>query len=89
MNLNEISEAMKELDGWSIGGNSIIKNITHDSFKKSLAFVNRVGEIAERMNHHPYILVKFNVVKLILLTHATSGLTKIDFDVAKEIDALS
>ena len=89
MNLNEISEAMKELDGWSIEGNSIIKNITHDSFKKSLAFVNRVGEIAERMNHHPYILVKFNVVKLILLTHATSGLTKIDFDVAKEIDALS
>lgn len=89
MNLNEVTEAMGEISDWSLEGNTIIKNISFDSFKQAMDFVNRVAEIAERMQHHPYILVKFNMVKLILFTHATNGLTKIDFDVAKEIDKLS
>ena len=68
--------------------NSIVKNVLLDNFKESLEFVNKVGEISERLNHHPYIIVKYNVVKLILATHSVGSLTKIDFDVAKEIDKL-
>lgn len=89
MNLKETMEAMSELQGWALEGNTLIKNLTLEDFKKAMEFVNKVAEIAERMQHHPYILIKFNVVKLILFTHSTNGLTKIDFDVAKEVDKLN
>lgn len=88
MNLGEINQAMSELNDWSLEVNAIVKNFTFENFKQSLDFVNKVGEIAEKMNHHPYIIIKYSVVKLILMTHSVNGLTKIDFDVAKEIDKL-
>ncbi len=88
MNLGEINQSMSEINDWSLEVNSIVKNFTFENFKQALEFVNKVGEIAEKMNHHPYIIIKYSVVKLILMTHAVNGLTKIDFDVAKEIDKL-
>ncbi len=88
MNLKEINEAMGELNDWSLEVNSIVKNITFGNFKQALEYVNKVGEIAEKMNHHPYFIVKYNIVKLILTTHSENGLTKLDFDAAKEIDKL-
>jgi len=88
MNLQEINQEMSELDGWALTGSSIEKNFSFGNFKEAIAFVNGVGEIAEKNNHHPDIMINYDQVRLSLTTHSESGLSKKDFEVAKEIDNL-
>ena len=88
MNLAEIAEVMKDLDNWSLNSNSIIKEFTFSNFKEALDFVNKIGEIAEKHNHHPDIIINYNRVRLSLTSHSVGSLTEKDFEVAKEIDKL-
>ena len=55
-------------------------------FRAALAFVNRVGELAERAGHHPDIDIRYNTVTLTLCTHDAGGLTTKDFELARAID---
>lgn len=58
-------------------------------FAAALAFVNAVGELAERANHHPDILIHgWNKVRLTLSTHSAGGLTEADRALARQIDGL-
>lgn len=88
MNLNEINSEMEDLKDWSIDANSIIKNFAFGNFKESLDFVNKVGEIAERLEHHPDVMINYNKVRLTLSTHSLRGLSRKDFDLAREIDKI-
>lgn len=88
MNLNEVNGAMQELNDWVLEGDSIVKNLTFQSFMEAVDFVNSVAAIAEKEDHHPDILIMFKDVRLKLTTHSASGLSALDFRVAKEIDAI-
>ncbi len=89
LTLAQISEEMKNLKDWSLEINSIIKVFSFDNFKGSIDFVNKVGEAAEKVGHHPDILISFNQVRLVLLTHEEKGLSRKDFELAREIDKIS
>lgn len=87
LTLGDIQARLNRLDNWSLeGGNAIRKDFVFENFKEALEFVNKIGEIAEQKNHHPDILMNYNKVGLRLTTHAESGLSSKDFDVAEEID---
>lgn len=58
------------------------------NFKEALAFVNKVGAIAEAEGHHPDIEIHYNRVALSLYTHAIRGLHENDFILAAKIDQL-
>jgi len=58
-------------------------------FKQALAFVNRVGEIAEQEGHHPDILLAWGKAAITLWTHKIDGLTESDFIMAAKIDRAS
>lgn len=59
------------------------------NFAEALAYVNRVGALAEEHNHHPDIEIHgWNKVRLTLTTHDTGGLTRADHDMADRITAL-
>ncbi|MEK6818783.1 MAG: 4a-hydroxytetrahydrobiopterin dehydratase [Nanoarchaeota archaeon] len=88
MNLNEIQNEVANLDNWSIETDSISKVFVLENFRGALQFVNKVGEIAEKHNHHPDIVINYNNVKLTLTTHYEKGLSRKDFEVAKEIDKI-
>lgn len=88
LTLGEINQRMNMLNSWSLEGSSITKNFTFTNFKESLDFVNKVGEIAEKHQHHPDIIINYNEVRLSLSTHSEKGLTRKDFELAKEIDML-
>ncbi|MFH1425363.1 MAG: 4a-hydroxytetrahydrobiopterin dehydratase [archaeon] len=88
LNLGEINQEMAGLNSWSLEGNSITKNFTFTNFKESLDFVNRIGEIAEKLQHHPDVLITSNEVRLALTTHSENALTHKDFQLAKEIDLI-
>lgn len=87
--LSAIEERMARLKNWALEGNSIVKDKIFRNFKEALEFANKVGEIAEKHNHHPAISINYNNVRMSLTTHSAKGLTEKDFEVAQEIDKLS
>ncbi len=84
----EIRKRLAEVRGWSRDGNAITRTWKFKDFPKALAFINRVGELAELMDHHPDIHNSWATVRLSLTTHDRGGLTNLDFDLAKKIDGL-
>jgi len=85
-------EIAGRLDGseWTRDGDEIVREWKFDDFAAALAFVNRVGEVAEEANHHPDIFVHgWNKVKLSLTNHSAGGLTETDFQMAGRFDQLA
>ena len=60
----------------------------HKDFAAALAWVNRVGELAEARNHHPDIAISWNKVTLTLSTHSAGGLTQLTWTWPPTIDGL-
>ncbi len=81
-----IARRLLEVPEWRRAGNAITRTWTFDDFPPALAFINRVGELAEAADHHPDIYNSWATVRLSLATHDAGGLTDRDFDLAKRID---
>jgi 4a-hydroxytetrahydrobiopterin dehydratase len=74
---------------WHRDDQAIMREWKFEDFGQAIAFVNRVADAAETVNHHPDILVHgWNKVRLELSTHSEGGLTRADFDMAARIDDL-
>jgi 4a-hydroxytetrahydrobiopterin dehydratase len=71
-----------------VKGHHLEKEFKFKNFKQALAFVNRVGELAEEQNHHPDIYLAWGLVKVTIWTHAVDGLTESDFVLAAKIEML-
>ncbi len=85
----EIARRLREVRRWKREENTITRTWAFRDFPAALAFINRVGELAETANHHPEIHNSWTTVTLSLTTHDAGGLTERDFDLAKKIDALA
>ena len=83
----EIAESLKAV-AWTRDGNRLTKQVQLDDFRGSMAFVNEVAEVAEELNHHPDISISWNKVGLDVSTHDSGGLTSLDFELARRVDAL-
>lgn len=87
----EISVFKPEVPAWEVSPDtkSISRQFTFKDFKEALAFVNRVGALAEEEGHHPDIkLFEYKHVLISLWTHAIGGLSENDFILAAKIDTL-
>ncbi len=83
---HEIENSIKGLNGWNVEGKLLKKHYDFKNFAKALEFVNKIGEIAEKADHHPDITFGWGYADIELTTHDTGGLTHNDFDVAREIE---
>ena len=71
-----------------VGGNKIKHSFPFDNFNESMAFAQKVAEIADRQDHHPDLGIHYKSVDVELTTHAINGLSKNDFIMAAKIDEL-
>jgi 4a-hydroxytetrahydrobiopterin dehydratase len=85
---DQIQHKLRELKGWTRDGNALKKTVTLQDFVRAMGFVNSVALLAEKMDHHPDIDIRWNTVHLTLSTHSAGGLTDYDFTLAKQIDNL-
>ena len=85
----QVQARTDELEGWDCAGGALHKDYKLKDFKGSVDFVNRLTPIAEEMNHHPDLAISWNTVTVTITTHSEGGLTANDFELAKQIDALS
>ncbi|GAA0593474.1 4a-hydroxytetrahydrobiopterin dehydratase [Virgibacillus siamensis] len=88
MDNSQINEKLKEVSGWEMQNGHLTKTYQLDDFNASLKFVNAVGELAEKADHHPDILIQYNKVKLSLRTHDQDSITEKDFNLAGKIEQL-
>jgi 4a-hydroxytetrahydrobiopterin dehydratase len=87
--LAEIHRQLADPAQWKIiDEHHIVRLYKFPDFKSALAFVNKVGEVAEEQGHHPDILLAWGKVEITLWTHAVSGLTESDFILAAKIDRI-
>lgn len=89
LNSSQITERLETLDNWQLEGDEIRRQFTFEDFMAAMAFVNRVAESAEAIDHHPDIDIRFNKVLCALSTHSEGGLTEKDFELAAQIDGLT
>lgn len=85
---DEIYAALAGVE-WEREGKELIKTVTLDDFQTALAWVNKVGELAEKRDHHPDIWISWNKVTLRVSTHSSGGLTELDFDLARAVDGIA
>jgi 4a-hydroxytetrahydrobiopterin dehydratase len=80
---------LAQLPGWQIESGELVRTFQFKDFLAALRFVNRVGELAEQAGHHPDIDIRYNRVRLALVTHDAGGLTEKDFDLAAKVQNLA
>jgi 4a-hydroxytetrahydrobiopterin dehydratase len=84
---SELQQILQQVPQWkTVNEHHITRAFTFPDFKKALAFVNRVGEMAEQQGHHPDILLTWGKAEITLWTHKIDGLTRSDFIMAARID---
>jgi 4a-hydroxytetrahydrobiopterin dehydratase len=84
----EIEKKLKALPAWSLSGGAMVRDLEFEDFVAAMDFVNLVADKAEAASHHPDIDIRYNKVRLALVSHDAGGLTERDFDLAAAIDAL-
>jgi 4a-hydroxytetrahydrobiopterin dehydratase len=82
----QISEKLRSLKGWKLKGDAIAKLFKFEEFPDGIRFVDRIAEIAQRMDHHPDININYTRITFSCSTHDQGGITEKDFKLATEIE---
>jgi 4a-hydroxytetrahydrobiopterin dehydratase len=82
----EIRRALATLPAWSRKGEALNKTYSFARFADGIRFVNQVAELADSMNHHPDIDVRYTNITFSLSSHDAGGITQRDLDLAKAIE---
>lgn len=81
---------LKKTPGWSLKGNGskLYRSFKFDNFEMALAFVNKIGALAEKEGHHPDLEFGWGYVNTVVYTHKINGLHENDFILAAKINAI-
>jgi 4a-hydroxytetrahydrobiopterin dehydratase len=89
LSTEEANRQLATLPEWKIVSGELVRTFQFKDFRAALAFVNQVGELAETADHHPDIDIRYNRVRLGLVTHDAGGITAKDFDLAAKAEKLT
>tara|TARA_B100000989_G_scaffold253945_1_gene202498 strand:+ start:213 stop:452 length:240 start_codon:yes stop_codon:yes gene_type:complete len=76
-------------NNWKEIGGKLVKEFKFKDFKEALLFINKVGDQAESINHHPKIINVYNSVIIKLWTHDKDAITDLDYALSGLIDTIS
>ncbi len=84
----QIRSLIREQPEWALDDGKLVRFWTHANFIDAIKFVQRVAQLAEQHNHHPDIDIRYNRVKLALVSHDAGGITERDARMARELSEL-
>ena len=84
-----VKTRLAQLPGWQIESGELVRPFQFKDFVAALEFVNLIGQLAEVAGHHPDIDIRYNRVRLALVTHDAGGITEKDFDLAVQAQNLA
>ncbi len=82
----EIEELCAREPGWTFSEGKISRDWKFPDFVHAMRFVNSVADIAERAGHHPDIDIRYNRVRLCLVTHDAGGITHLDGEMVARLN---
>ncbi len=85
---DQIREKLPTLPGWKYDSGTLLREYTFADFAAAFAFVVRLALLAEKANHHPDIDIRYNKVRVALVSHDAGGVTGRDVSMAGEISKL-
>ena len=86
---DETTVALEQLNGWQVEGVSLKRRFKFVDFAEALGFVNRVGILAEELDHHPDTTFGWGYAEILTTTHDRGGITQFDTELAARIDAIA
>ncbi len=86
LNDEALQQALASLPGWQVENGELVKEFRFGSYCAGIEFVNQAARIAEVMNHHPDLLVRWRKVSVRLVTHSAGGLTALDVELAHRLE---
>jgi 4a-hydroxytetrahydrobiopterin dehydratase len=86
VNHESIEGWLRTRHGWKKDGKQLVKEYRFPKFRDAIVFVNRVAGLADDMDHHPDIDIRYDKVKLSLSSHDAGGITERDLSLADAID---
>jgi len=84
----EIKAGLDALDGWTGDGRAITRTVKLPTFPDAIAVVDRVAVVAEQMDHHPDIDIRWRTLIFQCATHSAGGVTDRDLELARRIDEI-
>ncbi|MCW2601312.1 MAG: 4a-hydroxytetrahydrobiopterin dehydratase [Frankiales bacterium] len=85
----ELSAALQELTSWYVEADKLTTRRQLPTFLEAIAFVQLVAAVAEELDHHPDIDIRWRTVTLAVNTHASgNALTSRDVELARRVDQL-
>ncbi len=87
LSAEEAATRLSSLKNWKIENGELVRTFQFPDFIGAMAFVNKVAALAEAAGHHPDIDIRYNKVRVALVTHDAGGLTAKDFDLAAKSEA--
>jgi 4a-hydroxytetrahydrobiopterin dehydratase len=85
---DEIAVALHGLPAWSGDGDGIRRTVELPSFQDAVAAIVAIADVAEEMDHHPDIDLRWRTLHLTLVSHSAGGVSELDLELARRIDAL-
>ncbi|ADW69194.1 4a-hydroxytetrahydrobiopterin dehydratase [Granulicella tundricola] len=83
----ELDELLEKQQGWELQDGKLVREWRFRDFVEAMKFVDFVAEVAEEAGHHPDIDIRYNKVKLGLVTHDEGGISSKDADMAARLGA--
>jgi 4a-hydroxytetrahydrobiopterin dehydratase len=85
---DDVAVALRGFPQWSGDVDGIRRSVRLPSFRDAVAAIVAIADVAEEMDHHPDIDLRWRTLHLHLVTHAAGGVTEFDLELARRIDAL-
>jgi 4a-hydroxytetrahydrobiopterin dehydratase len=85
---DQIAAALSGLPEWTGDGDGIRRTVELPGFRDAVAAIVAIADVAEEMDHHPDIDLRWRTLHLSVVTHAAGGVTELDLELARRIDAL-
>lgn len=85
----DVASRLTTLPDWRVESGELVRTFQFSDFRAAVAFVNRVADLAEEAGHHPDIDIRYNKVRLALVTHDAGGITAKDFDLSGAANKLA
>jgi 4a-hydroxytetrahydrobiopterin dehydratase len=86
---SDVEAAIADLDGWKLDNGKLDRNFRFANFTQAFSFMTGVAIEAEKMNHHPEWSNVYNKVSVQLVTHDAGGITRLDIELARKMNALA
>ena len=83
-----VTRALEDLPLWSGDADGLRRTVELPSFRDAVAAIVAIADVAEEMDHHPDVDLRWRTLHLVLVSHSAGGVSELDLELARRIDAL-